>query len=78
VPRAITTLQCSVRRYNPGNPFGPIDPQIDTQQPLSGFVDFCVDANVDAQGDPVVEVRSTTGVAGFAYIDIHERHTYDL
>lgn len=41
-------------------------------------VDWAVDWNVDAQGDPDCEVRSTTGVAASCYIDIHFRHSYDL
>jgi len=39
---------------------------------------WAVDANVDAQGDPVIEVRSAVGVAGTAYVDMIVRHTRDL
>jgi hypothetical protein len=41
-------------------------------------VTWAVDVNVDAGGDPTVEVRSTAGLAATAYVDIHFRHTYDL
>jgi hypothetical protein len=44
----------------------------------TGAVQWAVDANVDGQGDPVVEVRSETGTAATAYVDIVQRHSYDL
>jgi hypothetical protein len=37
-----------------------------------------LDANVDGQGDPVIEVRSQTGVVATAYVDITLQHSYDL
>lgn len=76
VPRALIVSQCSGRSFNPLDPFDPGPPQLNWI--LSSLVDFCLDANVDADGDPIVEVRSGLGFPGFAYIDIHERHTYDL
>jgi hypothetical protein len=39
---------------------------------------WAADWNVDGQGDPVCEVRSGTGTAGYALLDIHYRHSYDL
>lgn len=41
-------------------------------------VQWTIDANVDGQGDPVIEVQSTVGVAATAYLDIKLRDTYDL
>ncbi len=41
-------------------------------------VPWAVDVNVDGQGDPVIEVRSGTGTAATAYVDVHFRHTDDL
>lgn len=35
-----------------------------------GLIDWAVDANVDAQGDPVLEVRSATGAAATAVLHI--------
>lgn len=78
VPRAIVTAQCSVRVFVPGQPFNPLPSPLPTFAQLSSLVDFCVDANVDLQGDPVVEVRSGVGFPGFAYIDIYARHTINL
>ena len=46
--------------------------------PRTGVIAWATDWNVDAQGDPVCEVRSATGTVATAYVDIHYRHTYDL
>jgi hypothetical protein len=47
-------------------------------QGRTGRLTWAVDVDVDVQGDPVVIVRSSVGVAGTGYLDIHFRHTYDL
>jgi hypothetical protein len=44
----------------------------------TGRLSWAVDVDVDLQGDPEINVRSTAGVAGTGYLDIHFRHTYDL
>jgi len=51
---------------------------VTTITPRLGLIEWTVDWNVDGQGDPVCEVRSTTGTAATAYVDIHFRHTDDL
>lgn len=43
-----------------------------------GSIQWAVDVNVDGQGDPVIEIRSSVGEAAAAYLDIHLRHTHDL
>ncbi len=47
---------------------------VTTVQPRSGTATWVVDANVDGQGDPVVEVTSSAA-AGTAYVDIQALHT---
>jgi hypothetical protein len=47
-------------------------------QPRLGQAAWRLDANVDAQGDAVVEVRSQVGVAATAYIDIVFKGSFDL
>ncbi len=39
---------------------------------------WACDWNVDAQNDPVCEVRAATGSAGYATLDIFYRHSKDL
>jgi len=51
---------------------------VTTITPRLGLIAWATDWNVDVQGDPVCEVRSATGTAATAYLDIHYRHTYDL
>jgi hypothetical protein len=46
--------------------------------PRTGAVAWATDINVDGNGDPIIEVRSTTGTAGTAYVDLHYRHTANL
>jgi hypothetical protein len=43
-----------------------------------GSIQWAVDVNVDGEGDPVIEVRSSVGEAAAAFLDIHLRHTHDL
>ncbi len=43
----------------------------------SGSAVWAIDANVDGQGDPVVDVIATAAV-GTAYVDIFARHSIDL
>lgn len=50
-----------------------------TFQPRTGQgVEWATDVNVDAQGDPVIEVRSGVGVAATCYVDLHFRDSRDL
>jgi len=51
---------------------------VTTVTPRLGLIAWATDWNVDVNGDPVCEVRSATGTAATAYVDIHYRHTYDL
>ena len=46
--------------------------------PRTGTICWTVDANVDGEGDPVVEVRSEVGVVATAYLDINLRWSFDL
>jgi len=47
--------------------------------PRTGLLNWNIDANVDAQGDPVVVAQSTIGAGvGTCYLDIYYRHTMDL
>ena len=41
-------------------------------------VNWAVDANVDGNANPTIEVRSETGTAATAYVDLHMRHSDDL
>jgi len=50
---------------------------ITTIQARTGQYNWAVDWNVDAQGDPDVDIIAPAG-AGTAYLDIHVRHTNDL
>jgi hypothetical protein len=43
--------------------------------PMTAAFAWAVDWNVDAQGDPVCEVRSATGTAGYAILDIFFRYS---
>ena len=43
--------------------------------PRLGMIAWGVDANVDGAGDPVIEVRSATGTAATAYLDIWQVHS---
>lgn len=45
--------------------------------PRLGVIAWATDANVDGQGDPVIEVRSEVGAAATCYIDLHLEHTGD-
>lgn len=45
-----------------------------TVQPRSGTATWVVDANVDGQGDPVIEVTSSAA-AGTAYVDFQALHS---
>lgn len=49
-----------------------------TPRSSEGSVQWAADANVDGDGDPVIEVRSSVGVAADAFLYIHLRHTFDL
>jgi hypothetical protein len=42
-----------------------------------GIVAWAVDMNVDLEGDPVIEVRSVSGVPATAIIDVEFLHTVD-
>lgn len=44
---------------------------------MNAAFSWAVDWNVDGQGDPVCEVRSGTGTAGYAIVDIWYRHSFN-
>ncbi len=46
--------------------------------PRSGTPEWFCDANIDGQGDAVVEVGVLSGAASECYLDIHFRHTAEL
>ena len=50
---------------------------VTTIVPMNAAFAWAADWNVDGQGDPVCEVRSQTGTAGYALLDIKYRHSED-